>query len=228
MRRIFTFLLGLFLSISLFAQGDVTKFLGIPIDGYKSEMRRKLEAKGFVWNSYKECLEGEFNGTDVEVHLVTNNNKVYRIMVQDAFYRSEYQIKLRFNKLCSQFEKNSKYTSFVTDQSIADDEDISYEMTVREKRYEATFFQVPDNLDTLALQAQVLEKVQATVPESKLENTIEEDRERLLRIGRETIHAIYELFSKKMVWFMIDERNGKYGILMYYDNKQNEANGEDL
>ena len=38
----------------------------------------------------------------------------------------------------------------------------------------------------------------------------------------------YELLAKKSVWFMIDERNGQYGILMYYDNKQNEANGEDL
>ena len=85
MRRFFTVLLGLFLSISLFAQGDVTKFLGIPVDGYKSEMRRKLEAKGFVWNSLLECLEGEFNGTDVQVHIVTNNNKVYRIMVRMRF-----------------------------------------------------------------------------------------------------------------------------------------------
>ena len=225
MNRFFTFLLGLFLSISLFAQGDVTKFLGIPIDGYKSEMRRKLEAKGFVWNSYKECLEGEFNGTDVEVHLVTNNNKVYRIMVQDAVYRSESQIKLRFNKLCSQFENNSRYTSFGTDQSIADDEDISYEMSVHEKRYEATFFQVPDNFDTLAFQAQVLEKVQATIPVYKVENPTEEVQEQVLRIG---IEATYELLSKKSVWFMINKRNGEYCILMYYDNKQNEANGEDL
>ena len=225
MRRIFTFLLGLFLSISLFAQGDVTKFLGIPIDGYKSEMRRKLEAKGFVWNSYKECLEGEFNGADVEVHIVTNNNKVYRIMVQDAIYRSEYQIKLRFNKLCSQFENNSKYTSLGTDQSIADDEDISFEMSVHEKRYEATFFQVPENLDTLAFYDQLLEKVQATIPEYILENPTEEVQEQVLMAGLE---GIYELLSKKSVWFMINKRYGEYGILMYYDNKQNEANGEDL
>jgi hypothetical protein len=225
MRRFFTVLLGLFLSISLFAQGDVTKFLGIPVDGYKSEMRRKLEAKGFVWNSLLECLEGEFNGTDVQVHIVTNNNKVYRIMVQDAVYRSEYQIKLRFNKLCSQFGNNSKYTSLNDDQAIADDEDISYEMSVHEKRYEANFFQVPENIDTVALQAQLLEKVQSIIPAYKLENPTEEVQQQVVMIGLE---AAYELLAKKSVWFMIDERNGQYGILMYYDNKQNEANGEDL
>ena len=71
-------------SVVLFAQNDVTKFLGIPVDGFKSEMIRKLKAKGFVSSSYDpEILEGEFNGTDVNVHIVTNNNKVYRIMLSD-------------------------------------------------------------------------------------------------------------------------------------------------
>ena len=205
-------------------QEDVTKFLGIPIDGSKSEMRKKLEAKGFVWNSYKGCLEGEFNGEDVYLYLVTNNNKVYRIAVQDAVYRSELQIKLRFNKLCSQFENNSKYTCFEA-QSIDDDEDISYGMSVHEKQYEAHYFQVPEKLDTLALQARLSEKVQATIPEYKLENPTEEVEEQVFTLRLE---VEYELFSKKSVWFMIDERDGRYGIVMYYDNKQNEANGEDL
>lgn len=225
MKRIFTFLLGLFLSISLFAQEDVTKFLGIPIDGSKSEMRKKLEAKGFVWNSYKDCLEGEFNGKDVYVYLVTNNNKVYRIVVQDAVYCSEQQIKLRFNKLCSQFENNSKYTGFEVKQSIDDDEDISYEMFVHEKQYEAYYFQEPEKLDTLAFQAQISEKVQATIPEYELENPTEEVQDQVLKI---CIEATYEFLSKKSVWFSIDEKDGRYGIVMFYDNKQNEANGEDL
>ena len=32
----------------------------------------------------------------------------------------------------------------------------------------------------------------------------------------------------RVVWFMIDEQYGEYRILMYYDNKKNQANGEDL
>ena len=224
MKRFFTFLLGLFLSVSLFAQRDVTKFLGIPVDGSKSEMRRNLEAKGFVWNSYGQFLKGEFNGKGVFVHLVTKNNKVYRIVVQDAVYCSEQQIKLRFNKLCSQFENNSKYTYF-EEQSIDDDEDISYEMSVHEKQYEAYYFQVPEKLDTLALQAQVLEKIQATIPKYKLENPTKEVQEQIFTLRLE---VEYELLFKKSVWFMIEERNGKYGIVMFYDNNQNEADGEDL
>ena len=32
-------------STTVFAQKEVTKFLGIPVDGYKSEMIQKLKAK---------------------------------------------------------------------------------------------------------------------------------------------------------------------------------------
>ena len=44
------------------AQKDITKFLGIPIDGTKAEMIQKLKAKGFTSKAYdSEILEGEFN-----------------------------------------------------------------------------------------------------------------------------------------------------------------------
>lgn len=131
------------------AQTDVTKFLGIPVDGDKTEMRKKLEAKGFTWNSYLECLEGEFNGTDVYVYIVTNNNKVYRIAVADAYYRDATDIKFRFNKLCSQFENNKKYTSLGKDYTIPDNEYLSWwdNIRIRHKRYEAEFYQLPMKIE---------------------------------------------------------------------------------
>lgn len=78
MKKTMSILFLLLLSISVCAQQkDVTRFLGIPIDGSKSEMIRKLKAKGFESSPYdKEVLTGEFNGTSVNVHVVTNNNKV--------------------------------------------------------------------------------------------------------------------------------------------------------
>lgn len=36
------------MAISMSAQNDVTTFLGIPVDGFKSEMKQKLVSKGFV------------------------------------------------------------------------------------------------------------------------------------------------------------------------------------
>lgn len=133
----------LMLAMSAHAQNDVTKFLGIPVDGTKSEMIRQLKAKGYSYDQYNDRLTGEFNGTKVEIYVATTNNKVCRIMVCDANYADERSIQIRFNRLCDQFKNNSKYVS-LGDYSIPDDEDISYEISVHKKRYEATFYQMPN------------------------------------------------------------------------------------
>ena len=135
-------LLFLFVQETLFSQESVTKFLGIPIDGSKSSMIQKIKAKGFKYDPVSDRFEGQFNGYDVLVSLVTYNNKVYRVFLRDKYYCSESSIRLRFNKLCRQFESNKKYISanFLGDPKISEDEDISYEMTVNSKRYDASFF----------------------------------------------------------------------------------------
>lgn len=129
------------------AQDRALKFLGIPVDGYKSEMIQKLEHKGYVYsiNRGEDVLSGEFNGTNVNIHILTNKNKVWRVYIEDDDVRDEYQIKLRFNTLCKQFERNSRYTSFAGNQKIPMDEDISYEMNVNDKHYEAAYYQIPDD-----------------------------------------------------------------------------------
>ena len=79
MRKIFTIIVSLVASVTLFAQSDVTKFLGIPVDGFKPDMIRKLKEKGFVSTEYDKniILEGEFNGVDVNVFVVTFCEKIY-------------------------------------------------------------------------------------------------------------------------------------------------------
>ena len=99
MKRVLSLSIILACFSCVFAQGDVTKFLGIPVDGYKSEMIQKLKAKGYQYSAAQECFTGEFNGRDVNIFIGTNNNKVYRIMVADANYVSEGDIKIRFNTL---------------------------------------------------------------------------------------------------------------------------------
>lgn len=145
MNKLMTIVMLLAVTAALHAQKSVTQFLGIPVDGTKSEMIRKLKAKGFESAPYdKEVLEGEFNGQDVMVYVVTNNNKVYRIMVADANPTNEAQIKIRFNNLCDQFKNNRKY--FCSgDYKIPEDEDISYEMAVKAKEYQALFLQMHPN-----------------------------------------------------------------------------------
>ena len=104
----------LFVSLVANAQKDVTKFLGIPVDGLKPAMMQKLKAKGFQYNQSLDCLTGEFNGHDVRLSVVTNNNKVWRIVIQDAIAQDEAGIKIRFNKLVQQFLNNKKYMPATT------------------------------------------------------------------------------------------------------------------
>ncbi|MBO7203255.1 MAG: hypothetical protein J6V30_06975 [Paludibacteraceae bacterium] len=151
MRKIYSIIVLLVASVTLFAQSDVTKFLGIPVDGSKPDMIRKLKEKGFVSSEYdKDILEGEFNGQDVFVGIGTNNNKVYRIMVADKNLNNETNIRIRFNILCRQFANNPKYipvSENVNDYIIPENEDISYE--IKNKRYQANFYQIPDPMKSV-------------------------------------------------------------------------------
>lgn len=146
MKKFFALSFFLAFSAALFAQVEVTKFLGIPVDGTKKEMISKLKDKGFTDFYGTDMLEGEFNGKNVYVFVQTNNRKVWRIGLVDQVSCDETQIKINFNNLCRQFEENSKYIGFV-DQTIPGDEDISYEMSVNSKRYEAVFYQKSPNVE---------------------------------------------------------------------------------
>lgn len=142
MRKLFVVIIAFFVSAISFAQNDVTTFLGIPVDGTESAMIQKLKAKGFTYDASLDMLEGEFNGQSVLISVITDHNKVYRIALMDKNETSESQIKIRFNMLCRQFEKNGKYIPIENHQEIAEPEDISYEMLVHKKEYQAGFYQV--------------------------------------------------------------------------------------
>ena len=216
------------ISIVSMAQTDVTKFLGIPVDGDKSEMKEKLKSKGFTQSTYEEedVLTGVFNGKEVDVFICTNNGKVCRIMLADTKSVDEASIRIRFNVLCEQFKNNSRYCSLhEDDQKLKDDEDISYEMNANNKRYQAVFYQIPDT-SAVSFKEGIQSLIHSKYTKEQLENPSEEISEDVYRIA--TMYAL-EKIEKKPVWFMISEEEyGKYYITMYYDNEYNRANGEDL
>lgn len=214
----------LFVAVFASAQIEVTKFLGIPVDGSKQQMIQKIKEKGYLYNSNYDRLEGEFNGRDVFIYVVTNNNKVYRILVEDAVYSSEGDIKIRFNTLLRQFENNNqKYFSMSTeDGELSESEDISYEMTVNNKRYEAAFIQTNNTLDSVTLSKKMEEFNKENYGDDYLLDMTGE------QILDASIKFFLSLYIDNSVWFMINERYGRYGILLYYDNNRNRANGEEL
>src|SRR5690606_1800091 len=121
----------------------------------KSEMIEKLKSRGFTINRKSEdILDGEFNGTKVNILIGTNNNKVWRIAVFDEYSTDDTNIKIRFNNLIQQFVNNNRYStppdSMISKFIIPKDEDISYKMAVSKKRYQALFYQKAMKYDSLA------------------------------------------------------------------------------
>lgn len=244
MKRLFTLVALCLISIVAFAQKDVTKFLGIPVDGTKTQMIQKLKAKGFVYNQQKDILKGEFNGEQVEISVQTQGNKVWRLAVSDVKGRDEGQIKIRYNKLINQFKNNENYMAISENEELSEDEDIRYKMIVDNKQYQTAFYQKPDFDSAQYVQAiqnkyaneiKRIEEYKAKYTEEQLDNPEGELKENMgkiqewaLEIMQIEMKEFLNNADKKLVWFTIGDIYGRYYITMFYENGYNEANGSDL
>ena len=261
MKRLVTSFVLVLVSLLLFAQkttDNTLKFLGIPVDGTEQQMIASLKEKGFRYNAAQGFLTGQFNGEEVSVYIHTNHNRVDRIYVSFPSTSSESDIRSKFNRLISQFENNSKYSSFmVSNEPIPLDEDIAYEMTVHDKRYQASYRYMNPDIDKEYVMRQMAEAVVASVPKDRAEQikaameaylsgseeerqAMEEETSAVLKDLEETewtpesmqtlltVMKKVESLMTGEVWFMIHRTYGRYNIGVYYDNLANRANGEDL
>lgn len=147
---------------------------------------------------------------------------VYRIAVIDKHFTTEADIKIRFNNLCRQFEQNKRYINIGETQAISEDVDISYEMTVNKKRFQASYHQQPSEVNEATNRQKVFEHFQSIYPglnKNNITTAISAEIE---------LYYFEHYYQAKSVWFMIYEEYGNYKILMFYDNEHNHAKGEDL
>ena len=137
MRKL-AFTLLMFLTLSLNAQDNVMKFMGIPIDGSKSEMIDKLMGKGFVPEQVEIDLEkaendvisaggelnegrirerdgsyfmkGSFDGKRSTLLIISYKSKVYKVVVafEDA-YTNKVHAFTSFNYYAERL--NNKYSN---------------------------------------------------------------------------------------------------------------------
>lgn len=228
MKKTIACLIFVIVTLFAYAQKDVTQFLGIPVDGTKSEMIKKIKKKGFkkVKFANKTMLSGRFNDRDVYVDVATNSdNKVYRVTVFEIRL-SESVARIHYNNLCYQFKNNPKYYS-QKDGAIPDDEDMSYEIKVRGKDYQAVFFQAPTEIGDSIIHNQTLGELTLKMA-GEWSNLSEEEQHK--QIKDTYLEKMSELISNKRVWFTIIPwpENDEYGIAIYYENVYNCNNGKDL
>ena len=230
MKRLLISFIVLLASFSLHAQSytetlyfggkcevPIVKFLGIPVDGAKSDMIRKLEKKRFKYDSYNDVLSGEFNGAESLIFIFTNGDKVRRVCVTYPQSVSETIIRRNYNRLLNEFKSNSKYVECEEYEPIPSNEDISYEMATNNKTYQAGFVLKPE-FDEEA--QRYLEEEQKTILTSDDDGRFQ--RARNFYIAHCLSH------SSGKVWFQIETSGVGYVITIYYDNEKNEAHGEDL
>lgn len=234
MKKLFLLIVAAFMAANVMAENYPTKFLGIPIDGTKQEMLRKIQAKGFEYhNEYgKEYLTGEFNGEEVGIVVRTNKGKACQIVVTELKTYTEGFIRIKFNNLMQQFEKNPKYLPANLNQKhLSEEEDIAYEITVNNKLYRAYFLQITHELDTTIWQKDIEKKAAEIVPELAKKGIEYDDfneREKYLMSEYIERTAANQQYLNNSVWFQILQDGAKYRIALYYDNLYNQANGEDL
>ena len=233
MKRLLSFIIGIFMYSFIFGQSESTlKFLGIPVDGSKSEMVAALKSKGFRYDSNSGFLVGDFNGRESHIGIVENHGKVYRVVVFDANTYDAGQIKIRFNNLIHQFENsNGKYYYIDQNEMIPEDEDISYEINVHDKQYSATFIYNPlygnDELKDKLVNEVVEENKLLLEKKGITPEEFYSDKDNYIQVFSSIVDKIFQM-SKGSVWFQIFEYYGKYYIGIYYDNLINKPNGEDL
>ena len=105
-------------------------------------------------------------------------------------------------------------------------------MLINKKQYQAVFWQrsvadsalIEKEMQSIAWAKYAAEMLSRSDVLEKLSGLTEEVQKFVIT----TQYLMEQNYLKKIVWFTISEDTGKYRITIFYDNKHNEANGEDL
>lgn len=260
MKRIVNLLFLIVVSHTMQAQVDLTaiknlyesdftpQFMGIPVNGTKSDMIDAIKAKGFKYDQEYGFFTGDFNGKSVRVFIHTNHDVVDRIMVAYPSV-SESQIKTEYNSLLRQFQKNAKYIEIFENEPISESEDVSYEMTVHHKDYQSVFLYLPSTISIPALakatkellvaikNGEEIEGLEELEPDldalNEIKDSKDEEWDAFLNLSKEDWEdAVKFIFfgqeRPNSIWFSINEYLRDYTIDIFYDNEANRPNGEDL
>lgn len=108
MKKILTIIILLaFFAVTASAQTGHLEFMGIPITGTPIQMGQKLKAKGFTFkgNLDEDIREytGKFAGNNVSLYVASQNNNVWKIVVDYIRSNSFTTLKSAYNKMVTQF-----------------------------------------------------------------------------------------------------------------------------
>ena len=223
MRRfLFTFVLLMTSFSFVAAQNNITEFLGIQLDGTKSEMIKKIEEKGFKYDQENGRLTGIYEKEEVQLEVETNDSgKVWRIVLFDKNFRNEIDIRDRFNSLFKQFSKNYMHLS---GSNIPKKESIIE--GIKTDKYRADFGQVFKEVDAKQVAAIIMERYS----KDKLKELVFTEKFSVAKqFVNESVSILSDLAKQRLIWFKIEDNSGQYRIVMFFQNEKNKPqNGGNL
>ena len=212
------------LSLPLRAQNYPTRFLGFPIDGPKSVMLENLKEKGFEYHADGDFLTGVYFGEPVYIFMNTRDSKLNRILIYDIVQRNAMDITKRFNEVYEGFLANKNYEYMSGNPHlIVPKEDIEVEMATRHKSYKVVFKQNRKTAaDSIMIQQEALEP--ARVSPMNISEMIKGYKQRINRIyAKGLMRSVSTTDDRSMnqVWMEIVEKQGKYALVVSFDNLYN-------
>lgn len=228
-RILLTVIATITLTATALAGINTPRFLGIPVDGPKTEMIKKLVDKGYKYNEKEDYLTGFYFGSPVYIFVQTVQDQVSRVIVYDIKEHDEHEIKDRFNMVYDKFDSSTRYaTPQQAGARISDREKLAYEMRQHKKFYKAVFNQIKEKPadSTNITRASMVPAGAQTIDQEHLENSYNERRRRIhaKALAHTNPRMAGELMAsnnKNQVWFAISEKFGKYALVLFYDNISN-------
>ena len=197
-------------------------FLGVPVDGTKSDVINALTSRGFAYDLDEEGMLGEFEGENVFLHISENKaGKVYQIMVYFHTKESAKENIEVYNKLVNRFNADStNYWSFYEEELIP--ENVNLDSLIKEEEGEIwAEYLLTQQLDTAAYLQNTFAALLSKFTPEQIKNPTEEQRSEMVAIMQQEISKLHS--GRVFIGlFKDEEEKGKYNVILYIYNQKNE------
>lgn len=196
-------------------------FLGVPVDGTKSDIINALTSKGFAYDMDEDGMFGEFMGESAFVHLSENKaGKVCRLMVYFHTKESAKENIEVYNKLINRFNADSTtYWSFYEEELLAENANLDSLLNIGENIW--ADYLLSQQIDTAAYLKNVFATMLSKYTPEQIKNPTEEQRLETVAIMQTEVSKLHNgrVF---IILFKDEDEGGKFCVCIYFYNQKNE------
>lgn len=201
-------------------------FLGVPVDGTKSDIINALTSKGFAYDMDEDGMFGEFEGEGAFVHISENKaGKVYQLMIYFHTKESAKENIEVYNKLVTRYNADSTaYWSFYEEELLPENANLDSLLNIDDNIWAE--YLLSQQVDTAAYLENVFAVMLSKYTPEQIKNPTEEQRMQTVSIMQQEIAKLHS-GRALIALFKDDDEAGKYCVCLYVYNKKNEDPDEE-